>query len=490
MSGAGAWPVLCAGAWTSFEQGLTALHRQLLRLRGEAAQHCTRDEVFTACDASDPFDLLCLERLRFLSRLLRTGPDAVWALLQNSPDALSAFHSACDWFHCAVRNTSGLACFRTAWTDWVQIMTSSPRRWKGLLKRAAAWHRYRRALRVRWSAFVRSSWQTRPVPAYDPSGLLHGICLQAIEDGLPSLLPVLSCKEGHIQARATAGRGTSHLLAARDEIVAPLLSKLRALHAGDDEAIFAIIREFVEPFPNLRRTLAHWTSELSAGPLRDAAEDVLLCFQVDLLCDGALQPGVCRHATLDPLLVPLAWCPRPAGLPGLVCGASASRGSTLLDISPGGGWRCFEFHHPPPPGLSFAGALIVIPGPPVMASPTWEPYQVLHLGLCPASTCTAEVSATSTPGRYLALLGRLTNATLGAAIQNNSRFGIYAPSRFDHTGDLLQDLAGTARSISGVSFKDAFGRWLAGLPTYVVAPSCSGLPCPKEEQVGAASLVV
>ena len=177
MSGAGAWPVLCAGAWTSFEQGLTALHRQLLRLRGEAAQHCTRDEVFTACDAPDPFDLLCLERLRFLSRLLRTGPDAAWALLQNSPDALSAFHSACDWFHCAVRNTSGLACFRTAWTDWVQIMTSSPRRWKGLLKRAAAWHRYRRALRVRWSAFVRASWQTRPVPAYDPSGLLHGCLL-------------------------------------------------------------------------------------------------------------------------------------------------------------------------------------------------------------------------------------------------------------------------------------------------------------------------
>lgn len=120
----------------------------------------------------------------------------------------------------------------------------------------------------------------------------------------------------------------------------------------------------------------------------------------------------------------------------------------------------------------------------------FDQYQVLHLGLCPASTCTAEVSATSTPGRYLALLGRLTNATLGAAIQNNSRFGIYAPSRFDHTGDLLQDLAGTARSVSGVSFKDAFGRWLAGLPTYVVAPSCSGLPCPKEEQVGAASLVV
>jgi len=120
----------------------------------------------------------------------------------------------------------------------------------------------------------------------------------------------------------------------------------------------------------------------------------------------------------------------------------------------------------------------------------FDQYQVLHLGLCPASTCSADVSASSTPGRYLALLGRLTNATLGAAIQNNSRFGIYAPSRFDHTGDLLQDMAGTARSISEVSFKDAFGQWLAGLPTYVVAPSCSGLPCPGEEQVGVASLAV
>ncbi|CAE7446461.1 notum1a [Symbiodinium natans] len=120
----------------------------------------------------------------------------------------------------------------------------------------------------------------------------------------------------------------------------------------------------------------------------------------------------------------------------------------------------------------------------------FDQYQVLHLGLCPASTCSVGVPATSAPGRYLALLGRLTNATLSAAFQNNSRFGIYAPSRFDHTDDLMQDLAGTDHSISGVSFKDAFGHWLSGAPTRFVAASCAGLPCPSGQEADARALIV
>ena len=431
LAGAGAWPTLCAGAWQTFEQGLTSMHRQLLRLRGEAAQHCTRDAVFVACDASDPSDLLCLERLRFLCRLFRTGPNEAWALLQNSPDALSALHDACAWLHRALSCTSPLGCFRLSWDSWAAAMSSSPRYWKGLLKRAASWHNGCRAMRVHWSKFVRSAWPTRPAAVEDHSGFQHGcllckrafalsqswashaalkhgyrtpqyrfargnrcracgsvfssvgrlrnhlgssrICLQAVEDELPSLLPVLDCQSGHVQARAVAGRGTAHLPAVRPEVVGPLLAQLRALTSGDDESIFELISTFVAPFPVLRQTLEAWISELPAGALREAAEDVLLCFRVELLCEHAEKPGDNRHAVLDPLIVPLVWQPRPAGLAGLLCGASVAAGEAALDIAPHGGWRCFDFYHLPPSGLSFAGAFILIPPPPVASSPLWEP---------------------------------------------------------------------------------------------------------------------
>jgi len=118
----------------------------------------------------------------------------------------------------------------------------------------------------------------------------------------------------------------------------------------------------------------------------------------------------------------------------------------------------------------------------------FDQYQVLHLGLCPASECTANATATSLPGRYLALMGRLTNATLGAAARNNSRMGIFAPSRFDHTGDLMEDLAGTGRSIPGVHFRAAFDAWLTGHAVRIIDSSCQGLPCTPK--VAGSTLVV
>ena len=67
-------------------------------------------------------------------------------------------------------------------------------------------------------------------------------------------------------------------------------------------------------------TLSSWIGGLPAGALRDAAEDVRLCMQVDLLCeDVAGRRTSCdREGMFRPDVRPLAWAPRPAGLPGLV----------------------------------------------------------------------------------------------------------------------------------------------------------------------------
>ena len=430
LSGAGAWPLLCNSSWDTLEQCLTSLHRQMLRLRGPDAQRCTRDEIFVACDASDTLDLICLERLRFLGRLLRSGPDAAWALLQNSPDALSALQAACSWCFQALEHTCSPGGFSEDWATWRTLIATRPRLWKGLLKRAAAWHKGLRVLRVRWSSFVRTTWATRPVASDDPvlfqhaclpckrafptsqswashAALKHGfrtkhfalaegrrcracgatfscnrrlrshlglsrICLQAVDDELPCLLPVLAGPDGHVQCRAQAGHGTGHLPEVRPDHVCALLLQLQELTSGDDEDIFAIVSQHIAPFSALRATLQHWVDTLPAGALREAAEDVLLCFRVDLLCDTAFAAGTSQHAALDPLIVPLEWTPRPSGLPGLLCGADPVASSSFLGLLPGGGWRLYPFGLPPPAGLPFAGAFVVLPPPPLTASPFWS----------------------------------------------------------------------------------------------------------------------
>ena len=52
------------------------------------------------------------------------------------------------------------------------------------------------------------------------------------------------------------------------------------------EAIFDAIVSKVEPFSVLNNTLRRWISGLPHDEVRSGAEDVLLCFRVDLLCDA------------------------------------------------------------------------------------------------------------------------------------------------------------------------------------------------------------
>ncbi|CAE7456239.1 unnamed protein product [Symbiodinium sp. CCMP2456] len=439
FAGAGAWPAMCQGAWHVLDQGVLALHRQMLRIKSSEGQHWSHDEIFDRCAAPDAAELLHLERLRFLGRLLRTGPAEAWAVLQNSPEALQALHEACAWLYAAVHGTCALGAPLEDWDRWVELVLGRPKAWKGLLRRAETWHIIARGCRVCWSGFVRSTWATRPQAACAPGTLEHGCllckrafssfhswashaslkhgyrtkhfrlakglrcracgslfpctrklrthlglsraCLQALERADPDLLPELHGQDGHAQCRASAGRGTAHLPPVVADYEPALLDKLRTLMPSTDDAIFEAVREHVASFPALHRTLQIWVDELGPGSVCDAAADVLLCMQVDLLCDDVLpRHDGPRHALVDPLVLPLVWCPRPAGLPGLLSGASLDLGSRILDIAPGGGWRTYPFWLLPPPGLDFAGAYVFLPPPPTQSLPFWA------LPSCPLRT--------------------------------------------------------------------------------------------------------
>ncbi|CAE7947003.1 unnamed protein product, partial [Symbiodinium sp. KB8] len=131
LAGSGAWPQLGQEAWHTFEQGITAMYRQLLRIRPCDNQRWSRDAIFNACNAPTPEDSLAAERLRFLGQLARGGPDEAWALLQHSPDMIAGFNGALQWLSDAVCATCELPAFDARSSAWLDFARDRAKRWKG-----------------------------------------------------------------------------------------------------------------------------------------------------------------------------------------------------------------------------------------------------------------------------------------------------------------------------------------------------------------------
>ncbi|CAE7846567.1 HERC1, partial [Symbiodinium sp. KB8] len=422
LAGAGAWPLLCNTVWNLLERCVTSLCRQMLRIPAHADQHWSRAAVLVACEFPSAFDLLAAERLRFLGQLVRKGPCAAWALLQHCPDTVAAYTQAGDWLLAAVNGTCPFPDFLPHWDDWFTVMDTRQRYWKGLIKRATAWHHGRRSAWVMFDKAVRAIWQPVADPLRAPdqedhacllckkafanaqswashAQLQHGYrslhfrlaegvrcracgstfanlrrhrthlqvsrrCLQSVARQDAGLLPVLELPQGHVQSRAVAGRGTSHLPPPEEDVSYSLLAKLQALRGVTDEEIFAVVTAELESLPVLRHTVRRWAVALPPGDLREAAEDVLLCLTADILCDVVARPPRSRDPVVSfrPLVCPLFWRPRPAGLPGLVLLGSPNAAADVLSITPGGGWRSPPFWLPPTVDMDFAGAWVLHPG--------------------------------------------------------------------------------------------------------------------------------
>ena len=345
LTGAGSWPILCQTSWHLYEKGLFALFRQLLRVPRSAPQQLSRQRILARLGLPSPLDLLQSERLRFLGQLARSGPDQAWALLQRSPRALRAFWDAGDWLLQAVANTTVLGDMCDDWDNWQDIMCRRPGQWKGLIKRAIAWHSGRHAaeadmqdcLRQCWPRLADErcsigtavhacvpckmafadfqSWAAHAAKAHKyrsrASRCACGVrcqacgavfaqhirlvrhlqhserCCQAVAQGTMDLLPVLDMPDGPVQAEWTPGDNWDRVPALGTDISMDLLHLLRAISDASDSHIFDVVAGIFEPFPMLGSTLDAWIRELPDGPLRDRARDVALCWDISLLCDAA-----------------------------------------------------------------------------------------------------------------------------------------------------------------------------------------------------------
>ena len=378
LAGVGGWPSLGACDWQLFSSGVVSLYRQLLGLRTQGKWNYTSVQLFAMTGLPSPQSLLQLERLRFLSQLVRHGPDELWALVGHFTPYQAALRDASVWLLDAVQGTCNLGPIDEDWRSWSGLFLTSPGKWKGILKRAEAWHGLRDALRATFDEIVRTTWaSSRPEATTSLSRMehccllcglafasrqqwgahaqkVHGYrntatqlargrvchacgsqyanrarlrchllasprCLQFLEQGCLDAETVTS--EGHSQAPVVRGWGQSHLPAPQPELCAALSKGLAGMQQATDQQIFDEVSSHVAPLPVLRRTLTFWRNTLQHGPTRDAADDVLLILAPEHLCSGVA--GKDLDKTPDeadgfcPLVLPLHLI-HPAPTPSLL----------------------------------------------------------------------------------------------------------------------------------------------------------------------------
>ncbi|CAE7699183.1 unnamed protein product [Symbiodinium sp. CCMP2456] len=371
MSGVGTWPWLTGSEWQLFSGGIIGLYRQLLCLRSSGGYAVTTSQILARSGLPSPASLLAAARLRFLGQLVRHGSDVAWAVLRwYTPFQRAVLHS-CQWLLQAVRSTSSLTDPEVNWETWRQVICDSPGHWKGLLKRAEAWHCEVISFTASCDSFVRKVWspcspsataavfascahaclrcgiafrtqQAWGAHAHRAHGYLspaHRLAVgrRCVACGLivanqtrlrkhfktsPACLLVaqsasgtfaVDLSEGQVQCPAVAGVPKASLPPPAPVLCPELLHDLRSLTDCNDQTVYDIVCKHIEPLPVLRRTLEAWVHSVVVEALRIAGSDVLLILHAEHLCSQVsgleeLMPSVL--GSFCPLI-----CPVPTALP-------------------------------------------------------------------------------------------------------------------------------------------------------------------------------
>ena len=154
--GSGAWGPLKQGEMTLFARTVVSMYRQCLGLAFTDDQHVSTATICALLRQADPTTLLWSERLRYARQLISNGPDVLWALLRGDSEFMAGMREAFSWLFGWTRATVQLPDPAIAWQPWVQVMTSRPGRFRGLIKRAKALETIRVACYAALQALLRS----------------------------------------------------------------------------------------------------------------------------------------------------------------------------------------------------------------------------------------------------------------------------------------------------------------------------------------------
>ena len=377
LVGSGSWPSLSRQEWTCFSGGIISIYRQMLGLRAEQSWNLTEAQLISRVGLPSPAALLHAERLRFAAQLVRSAPEAIWALLGWYDPFQQAVREAGCWLLQAIGHQSELGPIDADWDSWSQIMQSQAGRFKGWIRRAEACDVLRHHIRAEFDAIIRSVWSPLSEASASPlTGLLHAClqcglafpsrqqwgahaqrlhgyrnlatrvaagrlcsacgacfanpsrlqkhllfsarCAQHIESDETAAAAADATTASHVQAPARRGWGKDALPPPQPEFCKALLAELSARMPDTDQAIYNVVVAHLAPLPVLRHTVELWIGTLGDPRLVEAARDVLLVLWPEHLCSRVV--GVDRGASdsaksFAPLIVRPAFRSSDACLP-------------------------------------------------------------------------------------------------------------------------------------------------------------------------------
>ena len=135
--GAGAWPPLLDGEARMFQACVLGLYHQLVNPPRAGEQKWYACMLCARTGLLPPRDILHVERLRYALQMLRNGPAQLWALVRRDAAYCELMMSSFDWLYVRLQATCPLHSPRDAWTQWSDLMTTKPGRFKGWVKRAS-----------------------------------------------------------------------------------------------------------------------------------------------------------------------------------------------------------------------------------------------------------------------------------------------------------------------------------------------------------------
>ena len=364
LYGAGAWPPLAAKDYRVFAGALWSLYRQVLCIPRDGDQHCSALTVLAMLQLPGPAVTLHVQRLLYLGQLLRTGPPVLWALLRQDRPCAEAMQASVRCLFAWVHNTCTLPNPGEDWPSWAAFGRAQPRKFKGLILRAQALEgcQVAAALDGLYKA-VRSLVQLPPSspeqePKWEeaclPCGRLfssrvswschaqraHGYRTHAYLLGTGKTLPLcLGCGKTY----SAIGRLRPHLVYSEACLLRwgtfhpegpvpqsqhpqapplqvpgttsgpPLLDfepgvspqVLQALDESprEEEVLWSVLLEHIEPLAVLRATVTRWAS-LHAHDcfIQEAAQNLILLLDPDLIGDSkhVRAPSAPCPADIDP----------------------------------------------------------------------------------------------------------------------------------------------------------------------------------------------
>lgn len=134
--GAGAWPLLSAAEWKSWQTACFKLFRRISPLSEVMHQrHVSNAQIIVSLQIALPEDRLHAARVRHVGSMVLHAPNAVWSLLKQDHKARQAYVASMQWLWRALeRDRDTPKAYH--WPAWEELAYKSPMTWKRFVRKA------------------------------------------------------------------------------------------------------------------------------------------------------------------------------------------------------------------------------------------------------------------------------------------------------------------------------------------------------------------